>query len=204
MILGVLTKTETVSENVNYDESVYQLALLAARHSCDSVWQHCDRCEEHSEELFAFGGERVRGKCLRGSTSFLSECNKEKEQETYAPSRAIFNDAMVKFDIKSEKSARYDMHTFLSREKDMIEKILRDELRKRKSIRVFFSLTINLSRHFAKDDSSVQRKSQQQNFDTPVQNLHNKYDISFCFEKSKALLISQVEKYLRDGSRVVV
>ena len=28
-------------------------------HSCDSVWQHCDRCEEHSKELFAFGSERV-------------------------------------------------------------------------------------------------------------------------------------------------
>ena len=100
------------------------------------MWQHCDRFEEHSKVLYAFRGERVCGKCLRGSTSSLNESKKEKE-ETYAPSRSIFNDAMVEFDIKPEKSARYDMHTFLSSEEGMIEKILRDELRKRKGIRVF-------------------------------------------------------------------
>ena len=99
---------------------------------------------------------------------------------------------MVEFDIKPEKSARYDMHIFLSSEKGMIEKILRDELRKRKGIRVHFSLTINFSKHFANDDSSVQLKRRKQNFNTPVQNLHNEYDIPFCFEKSLALLISQV------------
>ena len=127
-------------------------------HSCDSVWQYCDRCEEHSKVLYAFRGERVCGKCLGGSTSSLNESKKEKEEETYAPSRAIFNDAMVEFDIKPEKSARYDMHIFLSSEKGMIEKILRDELRKRKGIRVYFSLKINFSKHFANDDSSVQLK----------------------------------------------
>ena len=36
--------------------------------------------------------------------------------------------------------------------------------------------------------------------DTPLQNLHNEYDISFCFEKRMALLISEVEEYLRDES----
>ena len=65
---------------------------------------------------------------------------------------------------------------------------------------VLFSLKIKFSRHFANDDSSVERKIPQQNFDTPVQNLHNERDISSCFEESRAFLFSEVEEYLRDES----
>ena len=64
----------------------------------------------------------------------------------------------------------------------------------------FFSLSINFSKYFANVDSSVERKSRQQNFDTPLRNLHNEKDISIGFEKSRALLILELENNLRDGS----
>ena len=158
---------------------------------CDSVWQDCDHFEEHSEELFAFAGKKVSEKCFKGSTSFPNECNidteeekEEEEEEIYGPSRNISNDAMVEFDIKPEKSARYDMHTLLSSQRGMIEKILRDELRERNDARVFFGLTIDFSSHFANGYSFVDRKSRQQNFDTPLKNLHSEHDVSFCIEKA--------------------
>ena len=112
------------------------------------------------------------------------EEEEEEEDETCAPSRAIFIDAMVEFDIKAEKSTRYDMHTFPSSQGGMIEKILRDELRERNDARVFFGLTIDFSSHFANGYSFVDRKSRQQNFDTPLKNLHSEHDVSFCIEKA--------------------
>ena len=66
-------------------------------------------------------------------------------------------------------------------------------------VRVFFSLTTNFSMTLQMT-TLVERKNRQQNFDTPLQNLHNEHHISFCFEKSIALLISEVEEYLSDGS----
>ena len=70
---------------------------------------------------------------------------------------------MVEFDLKPDKSVRYDMHTFLSSQKGMIEKTLIDELRKRKGIfrlrPCVFQFNNQFFNDFANDDSCGTEKS---------------------------------------------